>query len=99
MDSITSVGFYGKLPMVGDFVSRRLPNDFISSWDSWLQSAIAASREELGDDWLKNYLTSPIWRFLLSPGLCGNQAVAGIMMPSVDRVGRYYPLTVAVQIN
>ncbi len=90
------VGFYGKLPVIGDFVSRRLPNEFISSWDGWLQSAIAASREELGDDWLNSYLTSPIWRFLLSPGLCGNQAVAGIIMPSVDRVGRYYPLTVAL---
>lgn len=95
----TSVGFYGKLPIVGDFVSRRLPNEFISPWDGWLQSAIAVSREELGDDWLKSYLTSPIWRFLLSPGLCGNQAVAGIMMPSVDRVGRYYPLTVAVLVE
>jgi len=90
------VGFYGKLPVVGDFVSRRLPNEFITPWDSWLQSAIAASREELGDDWLDSYLTSPIWRFLLSPGLCGSQAVAGIIMPSVDKVGRYFPLTVAV---
>jgi type VI secretion system protein ImpM len=96
MNLATSVGFYGKLPIVGDFVSRRLPNEFISSWDSWLQSAIAASREELGENWLKSYLTSPIWRFVLSPGLCGNQAVAGIMMPSVDRVGRYYPLTIAI---
>jgi len=92
----TIVGFYGKLPVVGDFVSRRLPNEFIKPWDGWLQSAIAASREELGDEWLNSYLTSPIWRFLLSPGVCGNKAVAGIMMPSVDRVGRYYPLTVAV---
>ncbi|MFI3187135.1 MAG: type VI secretion system-associated protein TagF [Methylococcaceae bacterium] len=99
MKLTTSAGFYGKLPIVGDFVSRRLPNEFISSWDGWLQSAIAASREELGNDWLTSYLTSPIWRFLLSPGLCGNQAVAGIMMPSVDRVGRYYPLTVAVLIE
>jgi type VI secretion system protein ImpM len=89
-------GFYGKLPIVGDFVSRRLPNEFVNPWDSWLQSAIAASREELGQDWLNSYLTCPIWRFLLSPGLCGNQAVAGILMPSVDKVGRYYPLTVAV---
>lgn len=95
----TSVGFYGKLPVVGDFVSRRLPNEFITPWDGWLQSAIAASREELGDDWLNSYLTSPIWRFLLSSGLCGNKAVAGIIMPSVDRVGRYYPLTVAVLLE
>lgn len=94
MNTIT--GFYGKLPIIGDFVSRRLPSTFITPWDSWLQSAIATSREELGDKWLNSYLTSPIWRFLLSPGVCGDKAVAGIIMPSVDRVGRYYPLTVAV---
>lgn len=91
-----SVGFYGKLPVIGDFVSRRLPNDFINPWDNWLQSAISASRESLGDEWLNSYLTSPIWRFLLSEGVCGDKAVAGIVMPSVDRVGRYYPLTIAV---
>jgi type VI secretion system protein ImpM len=92
----TQIGFYGKLPIIGDFVSRRLPEAFITPWDNWLQSAIAASRETLGESWLNNYLTSPIWRFLLSPGVCGNKAVAGIIMPSVDKVGRYYPLTVAV---
>ena len=93
------VGFYGKLPMVGDFVSRRLSDDFISAWDAWLQSAIATSQEQLGEEWLTRYLTSPIWRFLLSPGVCGNQAVAGIVMPSVDKVGRYFPLTVAVVLE
>lgn len=97
MGNITAiVGFYGKLPINGDFVSRRLPNEFITPWDAWLQSAMATSREELGEDWLNSYLTSPIWRFILSPGLCGNKSVAGIIMPSVDKVGRYYPLTVAV---
>jgi type VI secretion system protein ImpM len=94
MNTIT--GFYGKLPIIGDFVSRRLPTEFITPWDSWLQAAIAASREELGESWLNSYLTSPIWRFLLSAGVCGDKAVAGIVMPSVDRVGRYFPLTVAV---
>jgi len=92
----TIVGFYGKLPVVGDFISRRLPNEFIGPWDDWLQSSIATSREQLGGNWLASYLTSPIWRFLLSPGLCGSHAVAGIVMPSVDKVGRYFPLTVAV---
>ena len=91
-----SVGFYGKLPIIGDFVSRRLPNDFIKPWDNWLQSAIATSKEQLGGQWLDSYLTSPIWRFLLSAGVCGDKAVAGIMMPSVDRAGRYFPLTIAV---
>ncbi len=99
MKFITSVGFYGKLPIVGDFISRRLPDEFLNSWDPWLQQSIACSQEELGEGWLNSYLTSPIWRFLLSPGVCGHHAVAGILMPSVDKVGRYFPLTVAVLLE
>ena len=92
-------GFYGKFPHLGDFVSRRLPRDFIDSWDRWLQTGMSASREQLGDGWLDRYLISPIWRFALSPGLCGSSAWAGILMPSVDRVGRYFPLTIAASVE
>ncbi len=89
-------GFYGKLPALGDFVSRRLPRAFVEPWDAWLQDCLTCSRQQLGDDWLEFYLTSPIWRFVLSPGVCGAQAWAGAMMPSVDGVGRYFPLTVTM---
>jgi len=92
------LGFYGKLPSLGDFASRRLPQDFIQPWDAWLQSSIATSKELLADQWLKCYLTSPIWRFALSPGLSGKDAWLGIVMPSVDRVGRYFPLTIACKV-
>ncbi|GAB4274477.1 MAG: hypothetical protein Kow0065_22810 [Methylomicrobium sp.] len=92
-------GFYGKLPILGDFVLRRLPRDFLTPWDNWLQSSIKASREELGEAWLASYLSSPIWRFILSSGVCGNSAWAGILMPSVDKVGRYFPLTVAARFE
>jgi len=92
-------GFYGKIPSLGDFVSRRLPRNFIDPWEIWLQEAIANSREQLGEQWLDNYLTSPLWRFALSPGICGSNGWAGIIMPSVDRVGRYYPLTLATQLD
>ena len=86
-------GFYGKVPGLGDFVSRRLPNDFIQPWDLWLRESLASSQSQLGDAWLDVYLTSPLWRFVLSPGLAGQSAWAGVLMPSVDRVGRYFPLT------
>ena len=46
-------------------------------------------------DWLDGYLASPSWRFLLMPGVMDGQPWAGVLMPSVDRVGRYYPLTIA----
>jgi len=92
-------GFYGKIPSLGDFVSRRLPRHFITPWETWLQEAIANSREQLGNSWLDNYLTSPLWRFALTPGICGENSWAGIIMPSVDRVGRYYPLTLAAPLD
>jgi type VI secretion system protein ImpM len=88
------VGFFGKLPSHGDFVRRRVADDFVSGWDSWLQQCLAQSRETLGDAWLDTYLTSPVWRFALAPAVCGAASVAGILVPSVDRVGRYFPLTV-----
>ena len=87
------------MPAVGDFVSRRLPRNFLDPWDQWLQTAIASSREQLGDSWLDNYLISPIWRFALSSAVCGACPWCGVLMPSVDRVGRYFPLTVALPLR
>lgn len=91
-------GIHGKLPSHGDFITRRLPREFVDSWDDWLQHGIAASKTALGDEWLNIYLTSPIWSFVLESGICGTHGWAGILMPSVDRVGRYFPLTLAVQL-
>jgi len=86
-------GFHGKLVTKGDFVTRRLPRGFLDPWDAWLQEVIGGSRARMGEGWLDAYLTSPIWRFVLSAGLCGDGVAAGVVMPSVDRVGRYFPLS------
>ncbi|MGZ3854558.1 MAG: type VI secretion system-associated protein TagF, partial [Flavisolibacter sp.] len=88
-------GYYGKVHTHGDFVGRGLPGSFIDPWDAWLQEAIITSRQQLGDDWLNYYLTSPLYRFVLSPGICGKHGWQGVLMPSVDKIGRYYPMTVS----
>lgn len=90
-----SVGWYGKIPGTGDFIARRVPSAFSEAWDRWLQSAIAGSRERLGAHWRDSYLCMPVWRFALSPGMLTPHAWAGIVAPSVDAVGRYFPLAVA----
>ena len=87
-------GYHGKLVAKGDFVTRRLPRDFLDPWDSWLQDVVGRSRARMGEAWLDAYLTSPVWRFVVAAGLCGSSAAAGVLMPSVDRVGRYFPLTI-----
>ena len=101
MDSAPEVipGWYGKVPFFGDFASRRLPQQFISAWDSWLQNSMTASRGELGPNWLDIYLLSPVWRFVLLPDVIDQNLWTGLIMPSVDKVGRHFPLTIALSLK
>lgn len=89
------VGFDGKLPSRGDFVSHGLPRSFLTPWRAWLEEALGQSQRALGDAWLPAWLVAPIWHFAFAGGVAGPDAVLGLMLPSVDRVGRYFPLTVA----
>lgn len=88
-------GWFGKIPALGDFASRRLPEAFVAEWDHWLQEGLAQTRTDYGAQWQAIYLVAPILRFWLGPGTLDRQAWAGLMMPSADRVGRYFPLTLA----
>jgi type VI secretion system protein ImpM len=90
-----AVGWYGKIPGAGDFIARRVPAAFSEPWDRWLQQAIEGSRRRLGAHWRDSFLSMPAWRFALGPGVVGANAWAGLMVPSVDAVGRTFPLTVA----
>lgn len=90
----TAAGWYGKMAMLGDFASRRLPQAFVDLCDGWLAKGIEASRVQLGDRWLDVYLHGPIWRFAWAPGIVDGGWWFGIMMPSVDKVGRYFPLVI-----
>jgi type VI secretion system ImpM family protein len=92
------VGLYGKLFSHGDFLRRRVSDAFVDGWDAWLQKCMAASRAALGDRWLDLYLTSPAWRFVCAANVCGPAPCAGLIVPSVDRVGRYFPLTIVCEL-
>lgn len=89
-------GWYGKLPSTGDFASRRLPHEIIEPWDTWLAEELAGLKAQ-SDDWLNAYLDSPTWRFVVpARWVHAGQAglLAGVLMPSVDSVGRYFPLSI-----
>ncbi len=88
-------GFFGKLPSRGDFVGQGLPRAFLAPWEAWVAEAMTASRALLGEDWLAAWMEAPVWRFALPGGACGPDATLGLVLPSVDRVGRTFPLLVA----
>lgn len=94
----SNMGFFGKLPGYGDFVERNLARSFLDQWDPWLQRGISGSQQSLGEGWLNNYLTAPVWHFALSSGCVDNNAWLGLFLPSVDKVGRYFPLTLAMPL-
>jgi type VI secretion system protein ImpM len=88
-------GWYGKLGALGDFASRRLPSEHVASCDHWLTRAMHDSRATLGERWLQAYLSAPIWRYAWAPGVVDSQWWFGVLMPSCDAVGRYFPLLIA----
>jgi type VI secretion system protein ImpM len=85
-------GVFGKLPAHGDFVSRGLPHDVVERLHALLLETLAAGRRGYGDAWLGAYLTAPIWHFTATGGCLGRGAMLGLLMPSVDAVGRHFPV-------
>lgn len=91
-------GAFGKMPSAGDFFRLSLSQSFVAEWDEWLQRCLLQGSELNSGRWNELYMSAPIWRFCLSPGLAGPQKVLGVLMPSVDRVGRRFPLTLAAPV-
>lgn len=91
-------GWFGKLPGMGDFAHRRVPEAFRDAWDRWLQNGLARLRTRHAD-WTDHYLNAPLWCFVLGAGVIGAQRWIGVLMPSVDAVGRYFPFTVLAELE
>lgn len=88
------IGIFGKVPAKRDYIQSGMPPGLMELIDPWLQAAVAQSRNDMGGEWLQTYLASPIWRFWLGNRVAG-RTVMGALMPSVDGVGRYFPLLCA----
>jgi type VI secretion system ImpM family protein len=88
-------GLFGKLPASGDFVLFDVEPAVREPLDGWLSEGMADLNGR--PDGLSHYLVAPVWRFWCAPGVLGGTPVCGLVMPSVDRVGRYFPLCVVKQ--
>ena len=93
--TLMSAGLFGKLPAKRDFIGMNASRRFLEAWEPWLQAAVATSKQMLGDAWIETYNRAPIWRYWLGSDFCG-EAMIGAFMPSVDGVGRSFPLAIFV---
>ncbi len=97
MDYFLKPQLYGKLPLQGDFIYQ-LPESFTGIWDKWLQQGLAYSQDYFTQNWKAVFQQSHSLYFFLAPEICGDKAWLGIMMPSYDKVGRNFPITLAVEL-
>ena len=79
--------------------TARLPTELLAAWEAWPDAGLQHSRDSLDDAWLQTYLSSPIWCFSASADCCGAQPFAGVLMPSLDRVERYYSLSIVAPFD
>lgn len=93
------LGWYGKIPASGDFVHRRLPRELIAWWDRWLQHGVAGLKQASDAQTARGFAGAPIWNFAIPAGLGAGVAQLGCLAPSRDRVGRGYPLCVALPMR
>ena len=91
-----TTAWYGKLPARGDFVSQGFSAGQIRAWDGWLQQGLRRASQRWPAAELDRRLQAfPAWRYLAWPAGAANAPWAGVVVPSHDRVGRAFPLTVA----
>ena len=86
------MGWFGKLPAVGDFAGRGIPGAVRETVDEWVASGMAALVRANPEDWRAAYLVSPVWHFVVNAGIWDQHALAGCIAPSIDKVGRFSPL-------
>jgi type VI secretion system protein ImpM len=94
-DPLALCALYGKLPSVGDFISRRMSYGLQQFWDRWCAMGLDALRHSRPDGQLGAWHEGPMWAFLLpqQPGISICQM--GVLAPSQDRVGRQFPFVVS----
>jgi type VI secretion system protein ImpM len=92
----SSIGLFGKIPSKRDFVTLNLPNPLLHPWETWLQTGMTEGAAALEAEWREAFLVAPIWRFWLGGDVGAGRRV-GVMMPSMDAAGRYFPLTILMR--
>jgi len=92
------IGFFGKVPTHGDFVSMGLDRHLQDAMDGWLQAGMRAGETDHGRTWKEDFAAMPVWRFVMTRSLWSPEPLAGVLLPSRDRVGRAFPLVIVARL-
>ena len=87
--SAANCRLYGKLPAHGDFISRGFDQLSESAIDASLTQCLEDAQMHWAARFRETYLSAQPWLFASENG-------SAIVIPSIDKVGRIFPLYVAV---
>lgn len=93
MSSRLMTWMFGKLPALGDFVSRGLDHERRDALDRWLSLGMQEARERFTEDFESRYDNAPPWCFVDCDA--SGQWSGGALCASTDRAGRRFPLMIA----
>ncbi len=82
---------FGKLPVAADFV-RKGDLILVALLESWFAPVWEDIQLSASSSWNEHYRIAPLWWFALPHG---GESIVGILSPSLDAVGRFFPLIVA----
>lgn len=91
-------GYYGKLPFSREFLRWNGAGAEMRELDPWLQEGMVFAKTRLGHALKKAVEEAEPWNFLFAP-IRGSRMTLGVILPSVDQVGREYPFLAFMLID
>jgi type VI secretion system ImpM family protein len=91
-------GYFGKLPMFGDFIRLNAAGPEITALDQWIQEGLLAAKSRLASAWDGAYQQAPAYRFLFYPENA-EHLLAGVLQKSQDKSGRKFPFIVSIKMR
>ena len=90
--------YFGKLPSHGDFVRYQASGPTLQAMDVWLQQGLHFAQTRLGPAFDAAYDGAGAFAFYFAPRH-ETHVLTGMLRPSRDRVGRAYPLLIALEVE
>jgi type VI secretion system protein ImpM len=94
--SLPPVSVFGKTPGMGDFLRVGSAGRAGEAFEEWLDRGIAMAEGKRGAAWAPTFSAGAPWAFVFrAPRSAGiREGLVGVLKPSVDSVGRLFPLVV-----
>ena len=98
MGAEMQIGWTGKLPCRGDFVTGGARLQMFAWFDAWASEGMVAVRDG-GGPAADAFLTSDLQRLAASRGVLGAAPVLAVVGPGMDRAARLYPFVLGTELT